>query len=681
MIGQTISHYRILDKLGGGGMGVVYKAEDTTLKRLVALKFLPPELTRDPEAKERLIREARAASALDHPNICTVYEVGETNEGQLFIAMACYEAETLKKKIEGGPMPIAGAIDIAVQIAQGLTKAHEKGIVHRDIKPANIMITAEGMVKILDFGLAKQAGQTMLTKTGSTVGTAAYMSPEQARGDEVDQRTDIWAVGVTLYEMLTGQRAFKSEYEQALVYSILSQDPKPMGDIRGEVPGELERIVQRAIAKNPEDRYQRMSDMMADLCAFRAGGEGAKPRLSANVKRLLSIGAASVVLVAIGLTLYLTSGRTEVIDSIAVLPFVNLSRDTTQEYFADGMTDELITKLSAIGGLKVPSYRSVMFYKDATKPVKEIARDLDVKAVVEPTVLRVGDSVRIGVKLIRAEDEKPIWSTKYDRELRDILALQGEVCQAIAEAIRVKITPQQQARFTGRHKVDPAAYEYYLRALSSVKRNEPELASRELELAIANDSSYAPAWTTLAALNVQARRLDVAVGQARRAVALDSTSSSALYNLAYALEEVGDDEEALARYEQAVGVDSAFIPAYCALANIYIKRNRGEEAVRILGVGERMNPASSYSYLLFKNLGKAQATLREYAQARSSLERSLDLRGDVPETVYLLATVYEDLSMTKESVERWRQYASLETDPAKRADALRHLEQLQKKSQ
>jgi TolB-like protein len=681
MIGSTVTHYMILERLGGGGMGVVYKAEDTKLKRIVALKFLPPELTRDPEAKERLIREAQAASALDHPNICTVYEVGEADEGQMFIAMACYDAETLKKKIESGPMPIHEAIDIALQIAQGLANAHEKGIVHRDIKPANIMLTQDGMVKILDFGLAKQAGQTNLTKTGSTVGTAAYMSPEQARGEEVDRRTDIWSLGVTLYEMLTGQRAFKSDYEQALVYSILSQDPKPMSDLRPEVPAELERIVQRAMAKSPDDRYQHVEEMLSDLRAFKEGGKAARVRMSGKLRRALALTAASVVVIGVAVGLYFSTREVEVIDSIAVLPFVNLSRDSTQEYFADGMTDELITKLSAIGGLRIPSYRSVMLYKGANKPLGELAKELKVKAVVEPTVLRVEDSVRISVKLIKAEGEELLWSTKYDRELKDILALQGEVCQAIVEAIRVKITPQEQARLGGAHRVDPKAYEYYLRALSSVKRNEPELASRELELAIANDSSYAAAWTTLAALNVQARRLDVAIGQARKAVALDATNSSAIYNLAYALEEVGDEGEALRWYKEAVRQDSSFIPAYCALANIYVRRNRAEDAVGLLVRGERINPSSPYSYLLYKNLGKAYAALGEYARARKSLELSVDLRADVPETLYLLAAVYEDLSMTKESIERWRQYASLETDPTKRAEALRRVKQLENKSQ
>jgi serine/threonine protein kinase len=241
MTRNKISHYKILEKLGSGGMGDVYKAEDTKLKRMVALKFLPPELTRDQEAKNRFVHEAQAASSLDHSNICTIYEIDETEDGQMFIAMACYEGETLKKKIERGPLPVDEAIDIVLQIAQGLSKAHEKGIMHRDIKPANILITEDGHVKIIDFGLAKLTGQTRLTKTGMTMGTVAYMSPEQARGETVDHRTDIWSLGVVLYEMITAQSPFKGEYEQAVLYSILHEEPVPLTTLRPDVPEALAR--------------------------------------------------------------------------------------------------------------------------------------------------------------------------------------------------------------------------------------------------------------------------------------------------------------------------------------------------------------------------------------------------------------------------------------------------------
>jgi len=264
MIGRTISHYRIVEKLGEGGMGVVYKAEDTTLGRTVALKFLPPELTRDAAAKERFIQEARAASALDHPNICNIHEVGETEDGQTFIAMACYEGETLKGTIERGPLKLDEATDIAAQVAQGLAKAHGQGIVHRDIKPANIIVTKDGLVKIVDFGLAKLAG-TKLTKTGSTLGTAQYMSPEQARGTAVDARSDIFSLGAVLYEMLTGKHAFPGEYEQSTIYAIMNEEPEPVTALRSGVPMEIERIVGKCMAKNPDERYQHADEIIADL--------------------------------------------------------------------------------------------------------------------------------------------------------------------------------------------------------------------------------------------------------------------------------------------------------------------------------------------------------------------------------------------------------------------------------
>jgi serine/threonine protein kinase len=265
MIGKTVSHYKIIEKLGEGGMGIVYKAEDMKLKRIVALKFLPPELTRDPEAKERFIQEAQAASALEHSNIYNIHEIDETEDGQMFIVMACYDGETLKQKIKDKRLKIEDATDIAIQIGQGLAKAHEHNIVHRDIKPANVMITNDSVVKILDFGLAKLAGQIRLTKAGTTLGTAAYMSPEQARGEKVDHRTDIWSLGIVMYEMITGQLPFKGDYEQAVIYSILNDEPQPPKSLRSDLTMELEQIISKALAKKPTERYQQMNELVVDL--------------------------------------------------------------------------------------------------------------------------------------------------------------------------------------------------------------------------------------------------------------------------------------------------------------------------------------------------------------------------------------------------------------------------------
>ena len=311
MIGQTISHYKILEKLGGGGMGVVYNAEDTRLKRTVALKFLPPDLTRNDEANRRFIHEAQAASALEHSNICTIHEIGETSDGQLFITMACYEGETLDKKVERGPLEITEALDVAIQIARGIARAHEAGIMHRDVKPANIMLTYRGEVRILDFGLAKLVGQTRLTQSGSTLGTASYMSPEQAQGEEVDQRTDIWSFGIVFYEMLTGRVPFKGEFQPAVVYSILNEDPPSPRKLREGISEDLETIILHALEKKAADRYQTMNDLLADLESVKKETSGiSRVRLRPIrhkrrwTKRQRSITTISIIAIAILLGVY-----------------------------------------------------------------------------------------------------------------------------------------------------------------------------------------------------------------------------------------------------------------------------------------------------------------------------------------------------------------------------------------
>ncbi|MCK4237169.1 MAG: protein kinase, partial [Candidatus Krumholzibacteria bacterium] len=376
MIGETISHYKILEKLGEGGMGVIYKAEDTRLKRTVALKFLPPFMTRDPQAKERFIQEAQAASALDHSNICNIHEIGEMEDGQMFIVMAYYEGETLKKKIEGGPLKISEAIDITIQVTEGLARAHESGITHRDIKPANIIITNRGEVKIVDFGLAKLAGQTKLTTTGTTVGTVAYMSPEQARGAEIDQRTDIWSLGVVLYEMLTGQAPFKGEYEQAVIYSILNEEARPVSSLRSNVYTELQEIIERALLKDLSQRYQTVGTVLADLQRIKEATtvSGSRTARSRGYKRLItskrkiSLFVAVVILLIAGYLLltkvFIREGSGDLFASrkkIVVLPFENLGLPE-DKYFTDGITEEITSRLAAVSGLGVISRHSALQY-------------------------------------------------------------------------------------------------------------------------------------------------------------------------------------------------------------------------------------------------------------------------------------------------------------------------------
>ena len=427
-----VGKYHLLEELGKGGMGIVYKAKDTKLDRTVALKFLPLELTRDEEAKERFIQEAKAASALDYPNICTIYEIDETKDNRMFISMACYEGESLREKIDKGPLKIEEATDIATQIAQGLDKAHKKGIIHRDIKPANIMITEDGVAKIVDFGLAKLAGQMKLTRTGTTLGTIAYMSPEQAQGKSVDHRSDIWSLGVVLYEMLTGQLPFKGEQMQSTVYSILKKDPEPPTSIRSDIPRHIEQVVFKALEKDISYRYQNMQDLIQDL-------KQSPPLTFPKVEK-----------------------------SIVVLPFENLSPDPEQEYFCDGMTEEIISDLSKVQALRVISRTSAMMLKGTRKSMKTIGRELDVEYVLEGSVRKAGNSLRITAQLIDAINDAHLWAEKYGGTLDDVFDIQEKVSRSIVDELKLKLSPEEEQRIAERPITDIQAYEAYLRARRAI---------------------------------------------------------------------------------------------------------------------------------------------------------------------------------------------------------------------
>ena len=436
MIGKTISHYKITEKLGGGGMGVVYKAQDLKLDRFVALKFLPPTFTLDEDAKQRFIHEAKAASSLQHNNICNIHDIDETEEGQLFICMDCYEGETLKQKIEKGPLKTEEAIDIAVQVSEGLTKAHEKNIIHRDIKPANIFITNDGVVKILDFGLAKVKGQTQLTKMGSTAGTVDYMSPEQARGEIVDHRTDIWSIGILLYEMITGKAPFKGDYEQAITYSIINEEPILPSSIRKDIPSHLETIVIKSLEKDPEKRYENIQEVFKEL---------KKPLSSIAV-----------------------SEKKE--KSIIVLPFVNMSPDPEQEYFSDGLTEEIITDLSHIHDLLVISRSSAVTFKGTKKKIREIAREVNVQYVLEGSVRKSGNSLRITAQLINAQNDTHLWSEKYSGTLDDVFDIQERVSRAIVGALKLKLSSEEEQNIAERPIDNLRAYECYHKAMAEVSK-------------------------------------------------------------------------------------------------------------------------------------------------------------------------------------------------------------------
>ena len=475
MIGQTISHYKILEKLGEGGMGVVYKAEDTRLNRLVALKFLPRELTRDPEAKIRFIQEARTASALDHPNICTIHEIGETGEEQLFLCMSFYPGETLKKLIEPGPLRFEMAVDIAVQITRGLSRAHEGGVVHRDIKPANIMVTRRGDVKIVDFGLAKLAGQRGITRTGTTVGTVAYMSPEQARGEDVDWRTDIWSLGVVLHEMATGRLPFGGDYEQAILYGILNAHPAPPSNLTPSLPAAFDRIVARALSKDPNDRYQNIEEMQADL-------QELGPSVSRRTSKTQADGTLRL-------------------PSIGVLPFRDMSPAKDQEYFCEGIAEELINALTQIEGLRVAARTSAFQYKDRVLDVRRIGRELGVESVLEGSVRKAGNRLRVTAQLVNVSDGYHLWSEKYDRDLEDIFAIQDEISLAIVDKLRVKLLKEEKSKLVKRYTESEEAYSLQLKGRYFWNRRHEGGIMRALELfqqAVEKDPLYAPGYVGMA---------------------------------------------------------------------------------------------------------------------------------------------------------------------------------------
>jgi len=474
--GRTFAErYTIIEELGRGGMGVVYKAEDTKLKRTVALKFLPPELTHIPEVHERFMREAQAAAALDHPNICTVYEFDQA-EKTSFISMAYIEGQSLKTKLESGPLELEEALGIAEQIAEGLQEAHKKGVVHRDIKSANVMVTERGQAKVMDFGLARVPGSTLLTKDGSTMGTVAYMSPEQAKGEEVDHRTDIWSLGVVLYEMLTGEIPFKGEHDQTVIHSILNREPASLKKAKPDAPSGLEDIVFQALAKTPSGRYSNMEEFAEDLAAV---AEGLKPQKAKPF---------------------------EPERSIAVLPFINDSPDQENTYFINGVMEEILTNLQKIKALRVISRTSVEQYRDRKKPIREIAEDLGVNYIVEGSAQKYGNAFRLRAQLIMAAHESHLWGESFQQKItdvEDIFNIQIKIAKSIAEELQAVISPEEKRLIEKTPAADLSVYDEYLKARSywsDFRKESLYKALDYLNSAIEKEPNWAPLYAGLAEL-------------------------------------------------------------------------------------------------------------------------------------------------------------------------------------
>jgi len=512
MIGKLISHYKVLEKLGEGGMGVVYKAQDTKLDRIVALKFLTHHVTTNESIKTRFMQEAKAASAINHPNVCVIHDIQEFN-GLQFIVMEFVEGKTLQHVIQDEKISTDCVIEYAIQIAEALNAAHEKEIIHRDVKSENIMVTAKHHLKVMDFGLAKLKGSAKLTKTSSTLGTVAYMSPEQIKGQEIDSRSDIFSFGVVLYEMLTGKLPFNGDYEAAITYAIMNEDPDPAHNYCSNLSSELLQVLNRTLEKNINDRYQNMKDVLIDLKRLKrdskqsselenlAIGDEANSKVRRKRKTLLYTVVPSLAALLVLSSIFLLPQKSEKIDSIAVLPLENLSGDPEQDYFAAGMHEAVITELSKISALRTISRTSVMQYKGKEKSISAIAKELDVNGVVEGSALRSGNRVRITVQLIGIAPERHLWTQSFDRDLDDILSLHSQVAREIASAIKTKITTDEKARLGDKRPVNPMAYEAYLLGQLYIRKGGEEnlwRAVKYCELAAEIDSTFAPAYAALA---------------------------------------------------------------------------------------------------------------------------------------------------------------------------------------
>jgi serine/threonine protein kinase/Flp pilus assembly protein TadD len=504
IVGRTIGHYTVLEKLGGGGMGVVYKAKDIRLGRNVALKFLPDDISQDPQAIERFRREARAASALNHSNICTIHDIGEF-EGRPFIAMELLEGQTLKHRIAGKPIDISEILEIGIQITNGLDAAHSKGIVHRDIKPANIFLVEHGQAKIMDFGLAKLSDinlhpaesasatsmgtrthgfeKEQLTSPGSSIGTIAYMSPEQALGEHLDARSDLFSLGVVLYEMATGSIPFSGATSARIFDGILHSAPAPAKELNPRLPSPMESILGKALEKDCQLRYQHAADLRADLQRLKRDTESSR---RPTAEKTVKASAEHVV-----------PTRHK---SVAVLYFENQGGAKEDEYFRDGITEDVITELSKIAQLQTFPRSEILAFRDKPITAQLVGQQLGAAYVLEGSIRRAGNRVRITAQLVEASTRHPIWAERYDRQLEDVFAIQEEIARSIAQALRITLTPQEEKTMARKPTENPQAYDFYLRGRSYTRRENMDYALQMFEQAIQLDPNFALAHAGIAHL-------------------------------------------------------------------------------------------------------------------------------------------------------------------------------------